>query len=345
MAALILAGVLAAAQPAGRSRLVAASALAEGLGGKPPRPFAPDIEVTDTRLGTVEGRLFTPDPARPAILAVPGATPAGVEDTRVNRVAASLARSNRQVFIPRLELYEERFSTSDIQRIVEAALALYERSGRPVTLLGFSYGGSFALIAAADPRLEGRVKVGTFGAYFDLVGLLQAVTTGVSLVDGRTVPWQGHPLARDVLYARAAELVPPSERTSLVDALGGKGDPDRLSSPTRALYDLLTNRDPARTYELASRLPEQVRELLRGFSPAAVADRITAPVYAVHSTDDPLVPYGELARLEAAMPRARTSTVSVFRHVDFDPSSVREWGALIPDLAKMWWFAGWILEG
>ncbi len=345
---LILTGVVVvglALLPATRNRIGAAATLFETLGMSVPRPFAPDVKPETAEVGGVMGRLYAPGDY-PAVLVVPGATPEGVEDARVNALARALARAGRIVFIPELDLYREQFTQDDLERIVAAVDGLAESSGRPVAVLGISFGGSFSLVAAADSRMEGHLsRVATLGAYYDLEGVIQAVTTGGSTVDGRFIPWDGHPIAGEVLAARAAELLPEQEQEPFLAAFADRINPEELAPGARALYDLLTNDDPWRTTELAERLPPSVRTLIEDFSPSQVAGEITVPVLAMHSTDDPLVPYAELSRLQAGMPQAKTSTVQLLRHVDFDPTSPSGWWPLIPDVWNMWHFTTWILAG
>ena len=310
-----------------------------------PRPFSPDPAFETAEIGGVTGRLYAVGDGR-AVLIVPGATPRGVGDSRVNDVARSLARSGRTVFIPELKLYGERFASEDLDRIVAAVGGLAEKSNRPVAVVGFSYGGSLALVAAADPRMEGRLsRVATLGAYYDLVGVIQAVTTGGSLVGDRFIPWDGHPDAKEILSAGIAQLLPEDERGSLLDALEGRGDPADLEPDARSVYDLLVNTDPRRTGTLVDRLPPGLRTVIEEFSPSAFAGGVDVPVLAMHSTDDPLVPYAELARLEAGMPRAETSTVHLLRHVDLEPTSVGDWRAAVPDILQLWKFTTWVLTG
>lgn len=335
--------VALAVTPVSRLRAKAALVLAESLGASIPRPFASPVTESRTTVGGVEGRLF--DGSGPPILIVPGATPAGEDDTRVERVATALARAGRTVFVPRLDLYQERLEEDDLERISAATLALSASRRSPVTILGTSYGGSLALVAAADSRLDGHLAgVATLGSYFDLVGLIQAITTGESVVGDEAIPWTGHPLALEVLYARTAEWLPEPDRSALIDRLGTGGPADGLSPEAAALHALLSNRDPHRSFELADQLPDDMLEFIRRFSPSSVAADITVPVAAVHSTDDPLVPYGELARLEAGLPDARSTTVSLFRHVDVAPATPTEWAALSGDVIRLWNFTTWILE-
>jgi pimeloyl-ACP methyl ester carboxylesterase len=328
-----------------RNRISAAVTLLEALGASVPRPFAPSVRPETVEIDGVIGRVYGVGNDS-SIVVVPGATPQGVTDARVNTVARALARAGRTVFIPELDLYREQFTRDDLERIATAVVGLAESSGRPVAVLGFSYGGSFALVAAADPRMEGRLsRVATLGAYYDLEGVIQAVTTGESVVDDRLIPWEGHPIAEDVLAARTAELLPEGEKEAFLAAMDGRLDPDHLDPGAMALYELLANEDPRRTSELANRLPPPLRSLIEGFSPSQVARQISVPVLAMHSTDDPLVPYAELVRLKAGMPEAETSTVQLFRHVDFDPASPSGWWSLTPDLWKVWDLTTWILAG
>ena len=342
--AVVLVVVIVAALPQFRTRVRAAVTLADALGVPVPRPFAADVVPERAAFDGVDGRLY--DSGDRPLLIVPGAAAAGVEDARVNSVAAALARSGHRVFIPELDLYGEKLTEADLERIVAAVTELARQSSGPVTVLGISYGGALSLIAAADDRLEGKIgRLATFGAYFDLRGLIQAITTGRSLVDGEIIPWDGHPLARSVLEARIASLLPEPERTDLIEALGGDVSRGDLGESSQAVFDLLSNQDPARTYELADAVPPEVRDFLIRFSPSTTAGQIPMPVAALHSTDDPLVPYGELRRLHESLPDARVTTVGLFEHVDFDANSPGEWLAVAPDLLRLWGYTTWLMSG
>jgi pimeloyl-ACP methyl ester carboxylesterase len=331
--------------PPVQARGKAVAVLAEAIGLPFPRPAAATVTRTAATIGAVPGDLYSPGQPAPAIVLIPGAAPGGKDDPRVIRAARAIARAERVVFVPTLELAERRFVEEDIERIAAATAALTDHElvrGR-VTLLGFSYGGSFGLVAAADPRLDGKLaQVAVFGGYYDLIGLVQAVTTGVSLVDGRRIPWEGHPMAEAILRARAVSLVPGKEQNALLAALEG-GSTQGLGRSSRAMYDLLVNEDPARTFDLATRLSTSARDLLARFSPSSVADRIDVPVVAMHSTDDPAVPYGEALRLEQGIPGTRLVSVEAFRHVDFSVTSPAAWFRASDDLWNAWRFTSWLL--
>jgi len=137
-------------------------------------------------------------------------------------------------------------------------------------------------------------------------------------------------------------MVEPAEADSLEEVFAGTRDASSLSDSARSAYDLATNTDPGRTAPLAAGLDARARGLLADFSPSTMAARITVPVVALHSEDDPLVPYAELLRLRAALPGAQTMTVQSFQHVDLQAGGSRT--ALVRDVVTAWRFTSAILD-
>jgi pimeloyl-ACP methyl ester carboxylesterase len=317
----VVLALVAANAPPVSARLKALGVTGELLDVPVPRPFAADVERIETSLGGVEGDLYRAGSDAPGLVLLPGATPAGRDDTRAVEAATAVARADRTVFVPELSLYQRRIDGTDLERIVNATRALADETGGRATLLGFSYGGSYGLVAAADERLRGHLaQVATFGSYADLGGVIQAATTGASTVDGQVIPWDGDPRAGEILRDATDQLVDEDSRG--------------------AVEALLANDDPHRTPELIEALPRDVRATLDRFSPTAVAHDIEVPVVAIHAVDDPAVPYVEGERLVAAIPQARLLTVELFRHVDYEAGDLVR---ALPDLWRTWRFAGWVL--
>lgn len=316
--------------PPVRVRTVAAATVLEALGWPVLRLGAPPVARSTATVGGVPSVRWGPDHPAPAILLVPGATPQGADDPRVVRLARALARADRVVVIPELELYDEELVRRDVDRLVRVTRALAVDHG-PVTLFGISFGGSLCLLAAAEvPGLVRRVV--TFGAYADLVGVIQAATTGVSLVGTERIPWDADPRAYGVVRDELLALLDPADAAQVERALGGGPPPTRAVA--EAAYELLTNDDPARTPTLAAQLPSSVRTRIDEVSPATAAGALAAvEVVAMHSRDDPVIPYGELRRLAALLPHARTVTVSSFTHADWTP---RGWWRTARDLVATW---------
>jgi hypothetical protein len=336
------------------ARVVAGATVLDGLGLAGPRPFAPDITRRTTVLAGVTVDRYTPadvsdatdatdasdatdgrdppdDGALGAILLVPGATPRGRDDRRVVAIAEALARAHRVVVVPELHVYDEDLVPADVDRLVAVTDALAATHG-PVVLAGISFGGSLGLVAAADPAVADDVAlVATFGAYADLAGVVQAATTGVSLVGDERIPWEPDPRARDVVREQLLGLLDADDRRTVEAALETGSDEPALRAELQALHDLLVTDDPARTMPLVEQLPGVVRDRIAAVSPARAGADLVVPVIALHAADDPVIPYGELARLEATFPRTETLTLATFDHVGIDADG-RGWWVTVRDL-------------
>jgi hypothetical protein len=332
----LLVAVGTLARPVGQ-QLVAVATVAEGLGIDVPRPFAPTIHRERTSIADVEVDRYAPvgehtaTARRPAIVLAPGATPAGRGDQRVVALATAFARANRVVIVPELEVYGEDLVPADVDRIVDiTAVAAADHDA--VVLAGLSFGGSLGLIAAADPRLDGRVAlVATFGAYADLAGVIQATTTGVSLIGDQRIAWEPDPRAEDVVRAHVLALLPTEDRAAVTAALAGDHDDAALRPELRAVHELLTAEDPGRTMSALEAAPEAVRERIAQVSPVRVAQNLEVDIVALHTVDDPVIPYGELARLRAAYPQTQALTLTTFDHVGMGDDG-RGWWVTVRDL-------------
>lgn len=320
MALVLIVAFLAVMARPGGLRVLALVTVAEGLGLQVPRPFAPAVEQVPDVVGGVEVDRYADSAngassTHPAIVLVPGAAPAGRGDQRVVAIATALARAARTVVVPELEVYGEDLVPADIERLVDLAEALSRDHG-PVVLAGLSFGGSLSLVAADDPRLADRVAlVATFGAYADLAGVVQAATTGVSLVDGEQIGWDPDPRAAEVIEGQLLGLLTRADRELLVAVLAGDRDAASLRSDLRAVYGLLEDDDPGRTMAHLDAAPVTVRDRIGEVSPARAAPDLDVPIVALHTRDDPVIPYGELSRLEVVYGQTEALTLATFDHV------------------------------
>lgn len=335
---------VASALPPVQARVKAADVVAYSLGRSLPRPFAKRVDRSETRLGGVTGDLYVPGGEAPPLVLVHGAAPRGKDDPRLVRLARALAAADRLVFVPDLELKNRAFEERDLERIVESIAALSDHpaaSAGRVQVVGISYGGSFALVAAADDRVSAAIEqIAVFGAYFDLVGYIQAITTGTSIVADRRVEWERPARAEELLREVSVQAAPNRVRPALRGALEGRVAPEDLGPEARRIYGFLANEGPQRTYELVSGLPDDMRAVLSRFSPSTTAAGLTAPVIVLHARNDPAVPYAESLRLIDALPEARLVTLEHFGHVDLEGGIAEA----APDLWSAWRFASWILS-
>jgi len=295
------------------------------------RPMTRTAQLGQARAGTATtASLWLPTRGSrlPGIVIVAGAAPLGRHDPQAVQLARALAGAGRAVLVPDLALRTSTLDTADLQRITQAfetLATLPQVDPRRVGLLGISWGGALAVVAASTPPLAAKVAfVATFGAFYDLADLVGAVVTGATVYQGRTVPWQTVPEAAALVRSSVLSLLLPAQASAVQAALGGARSnvpvSPELTPAERAVVALLTNRDPARVARLAAGLPASIQRVRRAFSPAFHIQDLQAPLLALHSTDDPAAPWTESALLVAAARAhdpggARLTLVHVFSHV------------------------------
>src|SRR5882672_134612 len=228
----LIVGSLAAlaATPRGRSAIKGALVLSEVL-PSPLHPLSwacrrPQVRRIDLPHGRAD--LYEGRPGAPGVVLVHGGNAGGIDDPRVRALAEAFCRVGRSVLAPSLVLAERRMDPDDGLRILDAVDALADRTG-PVVVVAFSYGGALALCALAGrPSIQARVRgLATVGTYYDVVPLIEGVTTGNVCVNGSLYPWQ-----------------PPAAALGQVGPLLG----EFLGGRTlEGVEQILANRDPRRT--------------------------------------------------------------------------------------------------
>ena len=309
-----------AGTPAGRSAAKATLLLTEIL----PSPLHPLRAITKapriTRIDLPRGKadLYERRAGAPGVVLIHGANIGGIDDPRVQGLAAALARAGRTVLVPALALAERRMDVEDLARILDAVDSLADQSG-PVVIIAFSYGAALALSALEErPSIQARVRaVATIGTYFDLVHLIQGVTTGQVLSGDRLHPWRPPAAAMEQVTPLLAGFLGGEQADAITTALATH-DGDRLSAAARAVYEVIANDDPRRTEALVAALPPDIRGTLQRMSPARHAGALRVPVYALHSRVDPAAPAVESVELVEAVrrrARARLFLIGSFHHV------------------------------
>lgn len=311
-----------ASVPAVSATAKGASLLAEVL-ELPLRPLAPVPEPEMTQIDLARGgaHLYRPGGQAPGVLLVHGVAPEGPSDPRMQRVASGLAKLGRTVLAPELALADQKLDPQDPARIRDAIQYLRELTGDSVTVISFSFGAAYTLVALQQqPEVQSSVRLlATVGTYFDLVHLLQGVTTGrVTGPGGELRQWTPDPEAGRIVIEFLAEFVGPAQGSRLIQAYEEE-EPRGLSPAARSIYDLMTNEDPGRTQDLVAALPGPLPEAISALSPASGMDRITVPVRAMHSRQDPASPPSESELMVQALEPPASGSVSLvgsFRHVN-----------------------------
>ena len=287
-------------------------------------------EVTypqDTGTGVADVYRIPDGKRRAAVLLFLGANAAGRDDKDVVNLGEALARSGFVVMFhwsPTMAL-QHNIDPAEIDNLVRAFQFLEQQEWvdpERVGIGGFCVGASFSLVAAADPRISGRVRfVNAFGPYFDAKDLLLQVVTRSRLDQGVRTPWQPDPLTLKVFANELIETVDNRLDNELLTKVYLAGEPADLTTLTPAaqiVSRLIEGVPPEEAAELYATLPEDFRQAMDRISPSRYVDDIQAEVLVLHDRDDQLVPSAESRRLAAAMQergRVRYTELLSFEHV------------------------------
>ncbi len=292
-----------------------------------------------------------------AMLLVFGVNNVGRNHPAIVRVAEGLARSGVAVLVPdSRSMLEGRLREDDLDKVIDAFQLLAARpevDPARVGMVGFSVGGSLALIAAADPRIASRVAwVNAFGAYGDAESYLASVATHAYLgSSGEIVPWEPTQLAREVFLRLLLDSVADTrDRALLQQRYGEEIASDGLVSSDsglrtslaseggRAVYDLLTAGSLGEARRAIDSLPAPTRAFIRAISPIAHLDGLRTRVYLMHEIADHHVPFVESRALATAIrERGRLVTQTEFRLFDHVQPDKLDLLAAAPELWKLLW--------
>lgn len=296
-------------------------------------------EVARRELDHLRADLYLPAGGpSPGLVLVLGALREGRRYELLEKAARTIAGCGFAVLVPELGRLRRLVLGQDaLDDLVAAAQELPRQAGvidAPVGLIGFSLGGSLALVAAGDPRLQARVAcVAAMGAYFRLSDMLDAAMAGE--------------LAAPSAYAvaaSAAATLPVPDRDIVEQAI----DADR-ESPLEAMSRIPVTSVGAEAQLMLAAFrdgrPADVARglapMMAGLSPEAVIDQVEAPVWLLHDERDRYVPFGQFeAMREAAAGRAsfKFFRLRLLEHTEPVPPALnpfRLFGDYVPGLLSL----------
>jgi acetyl esterase/lipase len=267
-----------------------------------------------------------------------------------------LVPDSRVLLVGRLEVGE----VDGVVRAFELLAGRPEVDPERVGIVGFSVGGSLALLAAADPRIADDVRwVNAFGAYADASTYLASVSAhAYRAADGEEIAWTPSELAREVyLRFMLDQVADAGDRRALERALGAdvldgarpSADPDLRESldggVARTIHDLLTVGSLAEAERAIEALPAESRAFIGAISPARHEAGLRADIHLMHETEDHHVPFVESRALasvyrQAELLRAHTE-FRLFDHVQPDDVDLI---AAAPELVKLLLHVRYLME-
>ena len=325
-----------------------------------------DVDVP-ARHGAVHTRLYLPAvPTGQTVAVFPGVHGGGVDEPRMSALSHQLAAAGLTVLsapLPELRVYTIRpRSTDDIEDVAGwlAAQPDLAPTGR-IGIVGVSFAGGLALVAAGRPSLAGKLDLVTaLGGYGDLPRAMRYLCTG-ELPDGRVQPPHDYGAAV-ILLAALPHFVPAGQVEPLhhvvkmfLDASSDDAtDPPRsaalfsearrlgnaLPEPARTVMGWVNNRDVT---TMGPKLLPYIEEL--GGAAALSPERSPAthvPVFLLHGAHDNVIPYTETPAIESylrAHGNARVTSLLTplisHANVEASPSAwevwrlIRFWAAML----------------
>ncbi len=224
--------------------------------------------------------------------------------------------------------------------VVQSLRFAREVAHEPVAMLGFSYGGAYALRAAAEPSVaDGCRAVVTFGAYHQLSNVLEhqrrLLLAHPDLVDDDA----------DLLYLRATLLRASQAWESL--STRAKREIGAVLRDFTSPGDLEQKRGPlfehARHFDYAELLSRyQAQDFAPELSPCGALGTMRASVGLLHDPKDRLIPQTEVHNLEDELrrapscPKVRVLATPMLSHVEIHPlRRLRDLPALLRVLREL----------
>ena len=348
---LLAAGLLVfslAAWPFVRAHLQAIAVL-QLVSGKPVPAIigevvADPITVQDTTLhvesGAVRARLYLPEnkPNAPALVVLHGVHHLGIDEPRLTAFASAMASCGIRVLTPELpDIMDYHVGSASTTTIGESTQWFAQKTGGPVGVLGLSFSGGLALIAAADPLYHPAFKfVFAVGSQDSMGRVVQYYRTGADeRPNGTTEELPAHEYGPLVIeYEYVQDFVPRPDIAVIRAVLRAHLYEDKTAEA--AAEAKLDDRQRAEAKELMDGYNPKTRAMIAAASVKHLADmdslspgnslaRLTTPVYLLHGEADNIIPSAETLWMASQLPRETLQAMlvsPVISHIDMDGKGV-----------------------
>lgn len=346
-----------AARPFAKAHLQAVAVLSE-VGGQPVPEFARGLTVpvtteelsfpagTATGQKQVQARLYLPvtKPNAPALVIFHGVHHLGIDEPRLMGFATAIASCGIRVLTPELpDIKDYHVSEDSVRTIGESVKWFAARTGGPVGVMGLSFSGGLALVAATDPLYHSDFKfVLAVGSQDSMARVTDYYRTGSDVrPDGTIEVLPAHEYGPLVLeYEYLEDFIPKrdiepvravlrahlyEDRTAEADASLGLNDIQK-----REAVELMDATSSVTRAKIASTIAKHNGEL-EALSPHGRLGTLSMPVYLLHGEADNIIPSAETLWMasELTSDNLKAMLVSpVLSHLDLDgtkPGAIDKW--------------------
>ena len=279
------------------------------------RPFKEENGVAETGHITLRCRLYRPQgEIRGAMVLLHGVHHLGIEEPRLVSFSRSLAGTGVLVMTPELKDLADYYITSEtIELIGESAKILSARVGRRVGVMGLSFAGGLALLAASRPEYAKSIGfVLAVGAHDDMSRVARFfAANAIENPDGTSASLQAHDYGVLVLaYSHLDHFFSPRDMAPAREALRlwlwEKNDDavaaaHRMSPQGQAKFDQLIHHHEQLRPQIIEEI-ERHGEEMQAVSPHGHLGQLKVPVYLLHGSGDSVIPASETLWLAKEVP-------------------------------------------
>lgn len=308
-------------------------------------PVTQHESVIQTEAGAVRVRLYSPSrhPNAHGLVVFHGVHHLGLDEPRLIAFAQAMAASGLNVITPELpDIKDYRVSERSVQVIGASAKWFAQQRHAPVGVMGLSFSGGLALVAAADPKYQPSLRfvlaVGSQGAMTRVADYYRSGSE--PRPDGTVEILAAHEYGPLVLeYEHAEEFVPRADvqairavlRAHLYEDKQAEDDAARLLSPKQTdEAKLLMDASSETTRSLLQHSSKKHLQDMQDVSPEAHLHTLITPVFLLHGEGDNIIPAAETLWMASEL-RAETLQAAlvspVLSHLDVSkqPSPWDEW--------------------
>lgn len=296
--------------------------------------------------GVVRARIYLPEnlPHAPSLIVLHGVHYLGIDEPRLEAFAAAMASCGIRVLTPELpDIKDYHVDSTSVKTIGEVTQWYAEHNGGPVGVMGLSFSGGLALVAAADPLYRPNFKfVFAVGAQDSMNRVSQYYRTGADLrPNGTTELLPAHEYGPLVLeYEYVEDFVPRRDVAAVRAVLRAHLYEDKPAevaaslklNPSQKLEALeLMDATSTRTRSLIAKATVKHAAELDGLSPRGHLATMTTPVYLLHGQADNIIPSAETLWMASELPGESLQAMlvsPVISHIDFEgrqPGLYEQW--------------------
>jgi pimeloyl-ACP methyl ester carboxylesterase len=308
----------------------------------------------------VRARLSLPAdrPHAPAMVIFHGVHHLGIDEPRLMGFAAAMASCGIAVLTPELpDIKDYHVSQDSVRTIGESVKWFAARTGEPVGVMGLSFAGGLALVAAADPLYHADFKfVFAVGSQDSMARVTQYYRTDSDeRPDGTVELLPAHEYGPLVLeYEYLNDFIPRRDLGPVRAVLRAHLYEDRAAEAHASLglnevqkretLELMDATSATTRAKIATAIARHTDELM-GLSPRGRLATLDTPVYLLHGQADNIIPSAETLWMASELQSEdlKAMLVSpVLSHINLDganPGPMDEWRlvhffALIMDAAE-----------